>query len=144
MRHFHSENHISKIFVQSYNCAPFRSCFFEYALIIPATTILKSRDCVEIVLSKPPHHGRAYALINQETHLNCLGLDRDERGVLKSSGGEEKTGIDIALNQAWILRQDLLYGGAMCQEPQDVLNREPSAFDNGFANHYPGIYGDPI
>jgi len=90
------------------------------------------------------HDVRAYALVNQETHLNGLGRDGNERGIRKGLRGKEKTGIDVVLFQAGILHQDLLHGVAMGQESQDVLHCEPGASDNGFAYHYFGIYGDPL
>jgi len=94
-----------------------------------------------IVLAKPAHDRRAYALINQETHLNGLGLNGDEGGILKGLGGKEKTGINVIFRHAGILRQDLLHGAAVSKEPQDVLHGEPSAPDDGFAYHYLGIEG---
>jgi hypothetical protein len=97
-----------------------------------------------IVLAKPAHDRRAYTLVNQKSHLNGLGRNGDEGGILEGLGGKEKTGIDVVLHQAGILHQDLLHGGAMGQESQDVLRSEPGAPDDWFAYHYFGIYGDPF
>ena len=63
---------------------------------------------------------------------------------MKGLGGKEKTGIDIVLHQAGILHQDLLYGGAVSKESQDVLDGKSCALDDGFAYHYFGIDGDPF
>jgi hypothetical protein len=79
-----------------------------------------------------------------ERELWGFGLNGDEGGILESLGGKEKTGIDVVLFQAGILHQDLLHGGAMGQESQDVLHCEPRAPDDGFADHYFGIYGYPF
>lgn len=97
-----------------------------------------------IVLAKPAYDRRAYALVNQETHLNGLGHDGDEGGILKGLGGKEKTGIYVVLFQAGILLQNLLHGAAVSQESQDVLRSEPGATDDGFAYHHVGIYGNPF
>ena len=86
------------------------------------------------------HDKRTHALANQKSHLN--GIDGNEGGILKGLGGKEKTGIDVVLNQARILLQDLLHGAAVSQESQDVLHREPGAPDDGFAYHHFGIDGD--
>ena len=97
-----------------------------------------------IILAQPAHDRRAYSLVNQKSHLNGLGRNGNEGGILKGLGGKEKTGIDIVLHQAGILLQDLLHGAAVSKESQDVLHGEPCAPDDGFAYHHFGIYGDPF
>ena len=79
-----------------------------------------------------------------KTSLYCFRFDGNERSVLKGLGGKEKAGIDIIFCQARILFQDILYGGSMRQELQDVLHGQPCASDDWFSYHYPGINRDPV
>jgi len=52
--------------------------------------------------------------------------------------------LDVVLHQAGILLQDLLHGGAVLKEPQDVLHGKSCSMDDRFACHYFGIDGDPF
>jgi hypothetical protein len=141
MRHFHSKDHISKILIHGYYYSPFRVGFFKYSFVFPPSATLIGRGGVMIILAQPVRDRRAYALVNQKSHLNGLDRDGDEGGILKRLGGKEKTGINVIFRQAGILHQDLFHGGGMSKESQDVLHGEPSALDDGFAYHYFGIYG---
>jgi hypothetical protein len=96
------------------------------------------------ILAKPEHDRRAYALVNQKSHLNGLGSEGNERRVLKGLGCKEKTGIDVVLFQAGILFQDLLHGAAVSKESQDILHRKSCAPDDGFAYHHFWIYDYPF
>jgi hypothetical protein len=80
----------------------------------------------------------------RNAYLNGLCLDGNKGCILKGLGSKEKTGIDVVFLQAGILHQDLLYAGAVCQEPENVLHGEPCAPDDWFAYHHFGIYGNPI
>ncbi|GEM_PF-3835035 len=48
------------------------------------------------------------------------------------------------MSETFILLENFLHCGTMCQQVEDIFNRQPGSTNDGFPNHYLGVNSNPL
>jgi hypothetical protein len=107
----------------------------QHEIIVGATMFIEDRNDVVPGGFQPTGQCRAGTFVDDESHLLALYDEWKKRGAVEVLLGEQQAGFDVFALQPVVLGQNLIKRGAVLQQAENELDRQPRAADDGLAGH---------